>query len=32
VKDGRPLDFNRAHRQLTLIRSEIDSGKFEPVD
>ena len=32
VKDGLPLDYKRAERQLTLIRSEIDSGKFEPVD
>lgn len=32
VKDGLPLDFERAKRQLNLIRSEIDSRAFNPVE
>jgi len=32
VPDGQALDYERASRQLTQIRTEIDSKKFNPVD
>ena len=30
--DGKALDYDRAYRQLTAIRTEIDGGRFNPLD